>query len=286
MPVFMPDLFTQIGMSSSESDERKYARIWEAIYPCVNKCLLCQFKNVQEMLHCNRWCIVHVSCRNIITRHMTALGIQDPHDFDKAVCWKVVKEGWDTDAKWRCICAFFLAAAMELDMVKRHEENAFKRVKIQRSDVYHGEDYAGSDPHKEFLELMKQIEKMYNETHKKMSDMHQKLVGNHTTADVPVHAARSSAIIHILHHTNSGSHPEANELFQRVLDLMKSSKGNAPASDPVYTAHTNPAPTAPSAPVFSPSYNHSVYPGPFAKYYTNTGGYIPVRRSNAWGASV
>ena len=283
----MVGLFTQIGMSSSESDEKKYARIWDAIFPCVNRCLLCQFKNVQEMLHCNRWCIVHVSCRNIIARHMAALGIKDPHDFDKAVCWKVVKEGWDTDPKWRCICAFFLAAAMELDMVKRHEENAFKRVKIQqfqRDDVYHGGDHTGSDPHKEFLELVKQIEKMYNETHQKMSEMHQRLVGNHNTAEVPIHAARSSATIHILHHTNSGSHPEAGELFRRVLDLMKSSKGSAPVSDPVYTAPVNPAPTAPSAPVFPPSYNTSVYP--FVQYYTNQTRSLPVNRPNAWSQSV
>jgi hypothetical protein len=258
----MVSLFTQSGMSNSESNETKYARIWEAIYPCVDKCLLCQFKNVQEMLHCNRWCIVHVSCRNIITRHMAALGIQDPHDFDKAVCWKVVKEGWDTDPKWRCICAFFLAAAMELDMVKRHEENQFKRVRIHRVDTFHGGEYTGSDPHKEFLELVKQIEKMYNETHKKMSEMHQKLVGIHSPN---VH-------VHVLHHTNSDSPLDVNVLFNKVIDIMKSSKGRVSA-DSVDIAAANPIPTA-------PSYNPSAYPGTFAQYFSKNAKSLPVRRSS------
>jgi hypothetical protein len=54
--------------------------------------------------------------------------IDDPHEFDKAVCWEVVSTGKDRDPMWRCICAFFFAAAMEVDTVQRLNGKNLRRL--------------------------------------------------------------------------------------------------------------------------------------------------------------
>ena len=218
----------------------KYDHIWKSIYPCVEKCLLSNFRDIHEMLHCNRWCIVHVTCRNIILKHMKILHITDPHEFDKVVCWKVVKEGWDRDPKWRCICAFFLAAAMEVDMVKRFDETKFKKVD-KPGKVGRAGDGIDHDTYREFLEIVQRIERMYSETHQKVSETHQTMQDIHTrmfnhpgipASNPAIRVAQSS--VHIYHQPHPESTVDANRLFQSLLSVMRtksSSKNSTPNSD-------------------------------------------------------
>lgn len=223
-------------MSAKESDDAEYARIWKSIFPCVDKCILSHFRNVQEMLHCSRWCIVHVTCRNIILRHMQVLHVDDPHEFDKAVYWKVMKEGWDRDPKWRCICAFFLAAAMEIDMVSRCTEERFKKAEsVGRGD----QPVFDEAKYRDFMDIVRSIERMYQETHNKVSAMHHDMGeihrkvsalhhgkdGGHdplktsSTGYYP-HASGSSA--HVTQSGASKSGLDINNLFQKMLDIMRS----------------------------------------------------------------
>lgn len=230
--VFMACIFVLCLMSDTK--DAKYECIWKSIYPCVEKCLLSNFRDVQEMLHCNRWCIVHTVCRKIISRHMVLLCIDDPHDFDKAVCWNVVKKGLDRDPKWRCICAFFLAAAMELDLVKRINESKYKNVKNVVNYVKSVENVGEIDKntYSEYLEIVKHIEKMYKETNQKVAEIHQRVHDMHTqkvnnpgiTEKKPMtHIARSS--VHIIHHSNPDSNSESplgvHDLLHTVLKIMQ-----------------------------------------------------------------
>jgi hypothetical protein len=224
-------------MPGNESDDAEYDRIWKSIYPCVDKCLLSHFRNVQEMLHCNRWCIVHVTCRNIIIRHMQALHIENPHQFDKAVYWKVMKEGWDRDPKWRCICAFFLAAAMEIDMVKRCTEERFKKV----DSVGGNDNESGLDRRKyqEFMDIVRRIEQIHEETHNKVNAMHHDMDeiyrkvnelhqgkvdtrNNFNNQPSGYRARVSASSVHMMHDSASDSPFDVNTLFQKILEIVRS----------------------------------------------------------------
>ncbi len=99
--------------------------------------------------------------------------------------------------KWRCICVFFLAAAMEISIVMRENER-FRRVKAEssragRSDKYDSEQTKQSgdkiptavpvpaDNNWSMFSFMKRIEMLHNSTagrqddiHKSTSDLHKK----------------------------------------------------------------------------------------------------------------
>lgn len=109
-------------------DEKEYERIWCAIEKCVKQCLVDEFSCLEEMLYRYNWYRVHVNCRSIIEKHMKSLRVTDPHMFDQAVCWHTVSTGLDRDPKWRGICVFFFAAAMEIAMIEREKEK-FREVK-------------------------------------------------------------------------------------------------------------------------------------------------------------
>jgi hypothetical protein len=122
----------------------KYSEIWEQICPCVQKCILNDFSSLEMMLCGHNWAVVHVRCKEIISKYMASMHIKDPHQFDKAVCWKAVKEGWDRDPKWRGICSFFFAAAMELEVVER------LKVKSGYGDI--------SDLHRQLIEIIQKMQ--------------------------------------------------------------------------------------------------------------------------------
>ena len=113
-------------MDQTEKTEQLYEQIWKAVQPCVKKCLFDNYKNVPEMLCGRNWIDVLLYCKDIIKKHTKELKSTDPHEFGRALCWKVGSQGW-TDPKWRCICGFFLVAAMEQEIVKKEEERFGRR---------------------------------------------------------------------------------------------------------------------------------------------------------------
>jgi hypothetical protein len=165
-------------------DSDKYNSIWNKIAPCVT-CLIGRFRNVDEMLCFGRWRIVFETCKKIIQNNLTS--DQDPHDFDKAILWKAVTSGLDGDPRWRCVCTFFLAAAMEIVLIKKVEGGTFRKQAVKSSD-FNGvqrKEFTGSpkqdsvidkgsgldkisDHHMEILDLLRRIQQQIEMTHEKI----------------------------------------------------------------------------------------------------------------------
>lgn len=116
------------------------------------------------------WPVVHTTCRSIISTGMKKLKIDDPHEFDKAVLWEVVKNELDLSTKWRCICVFFLAAAMELVIEKRWKEGEFKKVAASEKESDSNNPAKKDDGAWNFFDLFKKIDDL----HKKTVDLHEK----------------------------------------------------------------------------------------------------------------
>ena len=143
----------------SDADVKEYERIWKGIEKCVKQCLVDEYGCLEEMLYRYNWYPVHVHCRAIIEKHMKPLGVTDPHMFDKAVCWHAVSTGLDRDPKWRGICAFFFAAAMEIVMVER-ENDKFKKIRV-------GGESAGSSLH----DLLRRLLHSHDDLHRKHDEL-------------------------------------------------------------------------------------------------------------------
>ena len=145
------------------ADEKEYERIWNGISKCVKQCLVDEYRSLEEMLYRYNWYTVHVSCRGIIEKHMKPLKVVDPHMFDKAVCWHAVEDGLDRDPKWRGICSFFFAAAMEIVMIK-HENEKYRQI---RSTEGGQADHAGMN----VMDLIKHLIRSHDELHEKHKDL-------------------------------------------------------------------------------------------------------------------
>jgi hypothetical protein len=189
------------------ADERNYERIWKAISECVRQCLLDEFSCVEEMLYGKNWVRVHVACRHIIEKHMKKLKVEDPHMIEQAVCWYVVKNKLDINPKWRCICAFFFAAAMELAMVKR--ETGFAKVEAT------GKEDGG------VLDLLRRLLKSNNELHDKHDAMKESHDRIHEILNNAKNTASNSQLVatHQVH-INNFTQPSGDIDLQRVLDLL------------------------------------------------------------------
>lgn len=148
------------SMDKNEKMGQRYEQIWRAIQPCVKKCLYDNYKNVPEMLCGRNWIDVLLYCRDIIKKHTKELQSTDPHEFDRALCWKVVGQGW-TDPKWRCICGFFLVAAMELEIVKKEEE---RFAKIKYSNGITIPIVPTDHPHWSIFDLIKRLNTQHHES--------------------------------------------------------------------------------------------------------------------------
>ena len=159
---------------STDKTEKRYELIWKTIQPCIKQCLLDNYKNVPEMLCGRNWIDVLWACKCIITKHTKELRSTDPHEFDRAICWKVVSGGW-TDPKWRCICAFFLVAAMELEIVKKEDER-FAKVKAERSDLENHPGVGKDHPHWSIFDLIRRVDEKHSENFEEVKDKHNAFV--------------------------------------------------------------------------------------------------------------
>ena len=182
-------------------------KIWKLMAPCVQQCILDDYRGVEEMLCCKNAYMLHARCRCIIEQVMKALEIKDPHVIDKAMYWKVVKEGWDRDPKFRCICAFFFAAAMELDVVDRlKRQNGDRKI-----DTVDKSGNSVSDLHKQLLDLIQKMQQQHAETHGKVHEIHDRLVqpGNVRT-------------VHVIH-SNTVNSPSTglDDVLRKVLDMSR-----------------------------------------------------------------
>ena len=206
--------------------EALYGKIWKYISPCVKTQLYDEYRDVNEMTCCNNWPVVHVTCRTIICKGMDNLGVSDPHDFDKAVCWAVVKNEWDMLTKWRCICAFFLAAAMELVIVKREEERKFKKAGSSDDE----EDPPSTVPAEHgwsILDLFRRI----NDLHAKTADLHEKHDKLHEIMKGGVSNVKTTHTVHVnvSHAAAPGqatpvgleSLESLDDLTKRILEIMR-----------------------------------------------------------------
>ena len=190
------------------ADEHHYEDIWKRMSHCIESCILGTFRNVPEMLCGCNWVVVNVTCKKIIAENMNELKDNDPFDFSTAVFKHVIKEGWDRDPKWRAICAFFLAAAMELDKARRLEEGKFKEVKSVKGD---GDS--------EIERLKREIEKLKNEhsdTRDKVDEIHGKIEKGQM-----LQPGNSVATVNV--HNNHTIHG-ADEMFKLILDKIKEGK--------------------------------------------------------------
>lgn len=202
-----------IDSRSMERDEAKYSRIWKSMEHCVDVCIFSTFRNATEMLYGGNWKVVHERCKYIIEKHMKELRIDDPHEFDKAVCWQAVSTGKDRDPTWRCVCAFFFAAAMELVMVRRLNEDKFKKVESgkQESEV--------DDVKRQLRDILREMQASHGDIHTKLD----KIRSGQGIAQTQV----AQTQVHVNNHiTHPGSAQSPDDFFKRIVEFMRS-KGNA-----------------------------------------------------------
>lgn len=195
----------------AESDDAKYSRIWKSMAHCVDVCILSTFRNATEILYGPNWKLVHERCKWIIEKHMKELNINDPHEIDRAVCWYAVSTGKDRDPTWRCISAFFFAAAMEMVMVNRINGEKFKSVGGSGVDVMR-------DKIDEFL---REIRSSHGDMHRKLDNI--KTVGGITQTQVAQH----QSVIHVNNNHFNHAAQSPDDLFRRIVELLKS-KGYDP----------------------------------------------------------
>ena len=202
-----------------DENDIKYAKIWKAMEHCVNVCILGTFRSVNEMLCGLNWVVVHERCRHIIEKHMKAMNIDDPHEFDKAVCWEAVSTGKDRDPMWRCICAFFFAAAMEVDKVKRLNGEKFKKAGIVESD----------DRDKKIWDILNDLRNSHGETHTKVEEMLKRLGGHGSQAQQNQHVTN---VNNHIHNTNQGymAIPAQNldEFIKKIVNELRPSGSKSP----------------------------------------------------------
>lgn len=235
----------------SKGNEALYERIWKHVYPLIKKLLIDDYQSVNEMLCMHNWPVVHTTCRNIISKGMVALRISNPHAFDKAVCWKVVTMEWDLYTKWRCVCVFFLAAAMELVMVKRWEDGRFERVKAGEDSTAKcpatNKGCSTDAPHPwSILDLFNRMDDLHRQTvdlhakHDRLHEMHRDMQESmkhsvksantqvvHVTYGGP-HAPSQALIPFVGHDSPSAPPPSAVDLddfMRRILEIMRANNG-------------------------------------------------------------
>ena len=225
-----------------ESDSDSYERIWKQVYPCIKECLVDEYQNVNEMLCMHNWPVVHTTCKDIISTGMKKLNIDDPHEFDKAVCWKVVEKEWDIYTKWRCICVFFLAAAMELVIVMRWEEGEFKKVKATGGESPIKSDKDGhqwsvfdlfkrvDDLHKKTVALDEKHDKIHDKLHEIMKNTSNNVQNATNTQVVHVtyghpYGHPSQALIPAPKAADNASADGLEELMRKILDIARTKGG-------------------------------------------------------------
>lgn len=230
-----------MGDDVDKNTESRYERIWECVYPCIKKHLYDQFSNVNEMLCVHNWPVVHVTCKSIISVGMKRLNIDDPHEFDRAVCWGVVRREWDLFIKWRCICVFFLAAAMELVIVKREEEK-FEKVRASGGsestigNARNNERNASGGKEWSIFDLFKKVDDLHKNTvdlHEKHDKLHDKLsnmlknTGNNSATQV-VHvnySHPSQALVPVPQAAVPASAVDFEVFTRKLLEIMRARGG-------------------------------------------------------------
>jgi hypothetical protein len=159
---------------------------------------------------------LHSRCKCIISKIMASLHITDPHAIDKAVYWKAVEQGWDRDPKYRCICALFFAAAMELEMVERIKNESLKQT-TQTTDS------GQSDLHKQLLDLLEKMKHQHAETHEKVAQIHNHLV---------TQTNETGKVVHIIHLPAQPQSVNMDDLLKKVLELSRAGNPTAPPINP------------------------------------------------------
>jgi hypothetical protein len=147
---------------------------------------------------------------------MKELNINDPHEIDRAVCWYAVSTGKDRDPTWRCISAFFFAAAMEMVMVNRINGEKFKKVGVVGG--------SGVDVIRDKIdEFLREIRSSQGQIHEKLDKIK---TGNGITQN---QVAQHQSVIHVnnTHFNHPGAAQSPDDLFRRIVELLKS-KGYDP----------------------------------------------------------
>lgn len=235
-------------MSGGESD-KKYERIWKSMEHCVNVCILSTFRTAREMLCGWNWNVVHENCVRIIQKHMKELNIKDPHEIDKAVCWYAVKTGKDRDPLWRCLCAFFFAAGMQLDKQRRMDAEQFEKVEASKSDKSDKSDQSNQSQNDLLVEILRELKDSHGEMHQKLDVVRSKLAhdnsvytSNSTTHDnsvntfSPVNQTQVSQVNNgTVHHHNYHPvplHPteSLDEFLKKIVGEIKGIQPVAPKS--------------------------------------------------------
>ena len=205
--------------------EEEQRRIWGHMNHCVEKCLLDNFKNSSEMLSRYNWCVVLRLCIHIIQKEMISLKVVNPFIISSTVTQHAMESDLDRDPKWRCICSFFVAAAIEINVMKKLEEKEELLRKEQRGDNVEiptaiPVDRGGGSKDELIKELMRQIRELkdvHDMTSNKVSQIHDKL---HRPSSDRKH---TKVTIHAVPAEN------AEEMFKKVMRWIK---GEGPPDKP------------------------------------------------------
>ena len=159
----------------------KLFEIFEAMRPCIQKCMLQRYANAREMAM--NYCALYDQCHAIIWKNMkNKFSGYPPSVFSAAVHTYVMHQGYYIDPKWRVICAVFEYTSMEISaLIKERDTTASSETEHQKAAkaaavIHHWLWPAwghgtGGFPH----DMIRETHERVNETHEKVHSSHEKL---------------------------------------------------------------------------------------------------------------
>lgn len=156
----------------SQDESFKLMQIFDAMRPCINKCMLARYGSLNEMIP--DYCVLHNECKNLILQQMQGkYSGCSPSLFSAAVHQYVIHQGLYSNPIWRVISAVFEYTSMELLAMQKQQSQP------QTQPIMHPQ-HGWSWPvwnwnHSSNYSLYRHPHEIIRETHEKVHESHDKL---------------------------------------------------------------------------------------------------------------
>jgi hypothetical protein len=151
-------------------------KLFEAMNPCIQSCILSKFGSVTEMLP--QACLLYRLCQKIILKNLENFPNLPPSMFSAAVHQHVMHQGLYADERWRVICCLFEYITMEMCAAIKQQQPQQHNYGWQEAKNW---VFGGISPHPLVAILprphaiMHQTNQTVQKTHDDLQEMHDKL---------------------------------------------------------------------------------------------------------------
>ncbi len=154
-------------------------QIFEAMRPCINKCMLGRYGSLNEMIP--DYCVLHNECKNLISKLMKEkFSDCSPSMFSDAVHQYVMQQNLYSNPIWRVISAVFEYTCMELLAMQKQQSQPQMQPIMHPQHGWswpvwgwnHSSNYnLERHPH----EIMQETHETVHESHAKLHELEDKL---------------------------------------------------------------------------------------------------------------